>query len=129
MGSIGPIESLRDPEVVQHRLFVVLIVAFALFEWGVRTGRIASRWLPRVFPLVTAIGGMLLLLHSHAVGDVKEQLLIEYSNLPIAVLGVVAGCARWIEVAVPDGEGRIAGWMWPTAFVLVGPLLLNYREA
>ena len=129
MGSIGPIESLRDPEVVQHRLFVVLIVAFALFEWRVRTGRIASRRLPRVFPVVTAIGGMLLLLHSHAVGDVKEQLLIEYSHLPIAVLGVAAGCARWLELAAPDDEGRIAGWVWPIAFVLVGLLLLNYREA
>ena len=129
MGPIGPIESLRDPEVVQHRLFVVLIVAFALFEWRVRTGRIASRALARVFPLVTAIGGILLLLHSHAVGDVKEQLLIEYSHLPIAVLGVVAGCARWLELAAPNEEGRAAGWVWPSAFVLVGLLLLNYREA
>jgi putative copper resistance protein D len=129
MGSIGPIESLRDPEVVQHRLFVVLIAAFALFEWRVRTGRVASRWLSRVFPLVTAIGATLLLLHSHAVGDAKEQLLIEYSHLPIAVLGVVAGCARWIELGAPNDEGRIGGWIWPAAFVLVGLLLLNYREA
>ena len=129
MGPVGVVESLRDPEVLQHRLFVVLIAAFALFEWRVRTGRIASPSLARVFPLVTAIGAMLLLLHSHAVSDPKEQLLIEYSHLPIAVLGIVAASARWLEVAAPDGEGRMAGWVWPAAFVLVGLLLLNYREA
>ncbi|HSC24135.1 MAG TPA: CopD family protein [Casimicrobiaceae bacterium] len=129
MGPVGPIESLRDPEVLQHRLFVVLIVAFALFEWRIRTGRIASTTLARVFPVVTAIGAALLLLHSHAVTDPKEQLLIEYSHLPIAVLGIVAACARWLEVAAPGDEGRAAGWVWPAAFVLVGLLLLNYREA
>jgi len=129
MGSVGVVESLRDPEVLQHRLFVALIVAFALFEWRVRTGRIASQALARVFPLVTAIGAMLLLLHSHAVVDAKEQLLIEYSHLPIAVLGIVAASARWLEVAAPDGKCRVAGWVWPAAFVLVGLLLLNYREA
>ena len=129
MGPISPIESLRDPEVVQHRLFVTLIVAFAIFEWRVRTGRIASRPLARVFPLLTALGGVLLLLHSHAVGDPKEQLLVEYSHLPIAVLGVVAGCARWLEVGARGGEQRAAGWVWPSAFVLIGLLLLNYREA
>lgn len=129
LGPIGPIESLRDPEVIQHRLFVLLIVVFAVFEWRVRTGRIASRSLPRVFPVVCAGGGALLLMHSHAVGDVKEQLLIEMSHLPIVVLGVVAGCARWLELAAPRDEGRSAGWVWPAAFVLIGLLLLDYREA
>lgn len=129
MGPIGPVASLHDPEVVQHRLFALLIVAFAVFEWGVRTGRIASPALARVFPVVTAAGAALLLLHSHAVGDVKEQLLIEMTHLPIAVLGVVAGCARWLELAAPRHEGRFAGYVWPLAFVLIGLLLLDYREA
>jgi putative copper resistance protein D len=129
LGPIGPLESLRDPEVVQHRLFVVLIAAFAVFEWRVRTGRMVSRSLPRVFPVACAAGGALLLMHSHAVDNVKEQLLIEMSHLPIAVLGIVAGCARWLELAAPRDEGRAAGWVWPAAFVLVGLLLLDYREA
>jgi putative copper resistance protein D len=129
MGDIGPIESLKDPEVAQHRLFVVLIVAFALFEWGVRTGRIATRRLRLVFPLLAALGGTLLLTHSHALGNVKEELLIELTHLPIALLGITAGWARWLEVEAPDAEGRWAGWLWPVCFILVGLLLLGYREA
>ena len=129
MGEIGIIESLKDPEVAQHRLFVLLIVAFALFEWGVRTGRIASHKLMRVFPLLTALGGTLLLTHSHALGNVKEELLIDMTHLPIAVLGISAGWARWLEIDAPAEEGRWAGWVWPACFVLIGLLLLGYREA
>jgi putative copper resistance protein D len=129
MGDIGLIESLKDPEVAQHRLFVVLIVTFALFEWGVRTGRIVARPLRLVFPLLVALGGTLLLTHSHALGNVKEQLLIEWLHLPIAALGITAGWARWLEVEAPQAEGRWAGWVWPTCFILIGLLLLDYREA
>jgi putative copper resistance protein D len=128
MGEIGLVESLKDPEVAQHRLFELLIVAFALFEWGVSTGRLRSRASMRLFPLLTAAGGTLLLTHSHALGNVKEELLIEWTHLPIAVLGVTAGWARWLEVEAPLQEGRLAGWVWPACFVAIGLLLLDYRE-
>jgi putative copper resistance protein D len=129
MGEIGLLESLKDPEVAQHRVFELLIVVFALFEWGVSTGRIASKRLARVFPLLVALGGTLLLTHSHALANVKEEQLIELTHLPIAVLGIVAGWARWLEVEAPLAEGRWAGWIWPCCFVLIGLLLLDYREA
>ena len=129
MGDVGLIESLKDPEVVQHRLFSLLIVAFALFEWGVRTGRIAALGLRRVFPLSMALAATLLLTHSHALGNVKEQVLADLTHLPIAVLGIGAGAARWLEVEAPEEEGRWAGWVWPACFVLIGLLLLGYREA
>lgn len=129
MGEIGFLESLKDPEVAQHRVFELLIVVFALFEWGVSTGRIASKRLARVFPLLVALGGTLLLTHSHALANVKEEQLIELTHLPIAVLGIIAGWARWLEVEAPLAEGRWAGWIWPCCFVLIGLLLLDYREA
>jgi len=128
MGDLGLIETLKDPEVAQHRLFEALVVGFAVFEWCVSTGRIASRRLKLTFPLLVAAGATLLLTHSHALGNVKEELLIELTHLPIAVLGVTAGWARWLEVKAPEDEGRWGGWVWPTCFVLIGLLLLGYRE-
>jgi putative copper resistance protein D len=128
MGEIGIIASLKDPEVAQHRLFVALIVAFALFEWRVRVGRVVSRTRMRAFPLLMPAGGALLLTHSHALANVKEELLIEMTHLPIAVLGIAAGWARWLEIEAPAAEGRWAGWLWPACFVLIGLLLLGYRE-
>ncbi len=57
MGYVGVFESLRDVEVLQHRMFVLLIVVFAVFEWSVRTGRLRSARAALVFPLLTAAAG------------------------------------------------------------------------
>jgi putative copper resistance protein D len=129
LGEIGFWASLRDVEVLQHRAFVVLIVAFALFEWGVRTGRLKNPRLALVFPLLTALGGALLLTHSHAIANVKDQLLIELTHTPLALAGIVAGWARWLEIRADPPVQRWAGWVWPVCFMLVGALLLLYREA
>ncbi len=129
LGEIGFWASLRDVEVLQHRVFVILIVAFAVFEWGVRTGRLHSPKLALVFPLLTALGGALLLTHSHAIANVKDQLLIELTHTPLALAGIVGGWARWLEIRADGAVRRWAGWVWPVCFLFVGLLLLLYREA
>ena len=133
LGDIGFFESFRDIEVLQHRVFVVLIAAFAIFEWRVRTGRSADPRARLVFPLLCAGSGALLLTHSHAIANLKDQLLIELTHTPLALAGIAAGWARWLELRLDPVTNplthRIAGWVWPVCFVFVGLLLLNYREA
>jgi copper resistance protein D len=129
LGTIGFFESLRDPEVVQHRIFVLLTAGFGIFEWRVRTGRLRRPGAALVFPLVTAVGGTLLLTHSHALANLKDQLLIEIDHVPLALAGITAGWARWLELRLDERGSRIAAWVWPVAFVLVGLILLSYREA
>ncbi|MGI3776599.1 MAG: copper resistance D family protein, partial [Janthinobacterium lividum] len=130
MGDIGWFDAFRDVEVVQHRLFVVVIVVFALFEWAVRTGRLRSHGAALVFPLMCATGSALLFTHSHAIANVKDQLLIELTHTPIALGGIVAGWSRWLQLRLPPGRTtRIAGWVWPICFILIGVALLLYREA
>ncbi len=122
--------SLLDPEVLQHRLAVVLIVVFGIFEWKVRTGRTESTYAALVFPAASMVGGAVLLTHSHALTNVKEQLLTEFNHLPLAILGVVAGVSRWLELRIPreDRARPFLSWVWPVCFVLIGVFLLNYRE-
>jgi putative copper resistance protein D len=129
LGRIGLIESLRDPEVVQHRLFAILTIAFAGFEWRVRTGRFQSRDPALVFPILMIAGGILLFAHTHAISDVKDQVLIEWSHLPLGVFAVTGGAARWLQLRAAHREARWAGWVWPVCLVLTGIMLLNYREA
>lgn len=129
LGEQGFWASLRDVEVFQHRVFVVLIVAFAVFEWGVRTGRFRDPKLALVFPLLTALGGALLLTHSHAIANVRDQLLIEVSHTPLALAGIAAGWARWLEVRGDGAVRRWAGWVWPVCFLVIAAILLGYREA
>jgi copper resistance protein D len=133
LGHIGFFASLRDTEVLQHRTFVLLIAAFGIFEWRVRVADRVKSWAPLVFPLLCAVGGTLLLTHSHALANVKDQLLIELTHTPLALLGIVAGWARWLELRLDPKVNpvawRAAHWLWPVCFILVGLLLLNYREA
>lgn len=133
---LGPIsfwKSFYDPEVLEHRVFDVLLLLYAIFESGVQTGRFKSRAAAYVFPLLMAFGGAVLLLHSHALGNVKSELLIEMSHNSMAVFAVLAGWTRWLEIRVPQPQGghisRIAAQVWPACLVLIGCLLLNYREA
>jgi putative copper resistance protein D len=133
MGEIGFLESFRDVEVLQHRFFVLLIVAFAVFEWRVRATNWKNPYAPLVFPLLCAAGGTMLLTHSHAIANVKDQLLIELTHTPLALAGIAAGWARWLEIRLNPRENplawQIAGWTWPACILFCGLLLLGYREA
>jgi putative copper resistance protein D len=133
MGEVGFFDSLRDVEVLQHRFFVLLIVVFAFFEWRVRAAQWSSRYAALVFPLLCATGGTMLLTHSHAIANVKEQLLIELTHTPLALAGIAAGWARWLEIRLNPRENpfawQIAGWVWPVCILFCGLLLLFYREA
>jgi len=121
-------QSFAVAEVMQHRLFTLLVVIFAIFEWGVRNGRIASLHATLVFPAVCAVGGALLLTHTHSLANVKEELLAELSHLPLAILAVIAGWSRWLELRLPRAQQRIPSCIWPVCFILIGAVLLNYRE-
>jgi putative copper resistance protein D len=86
-----------------------------------------------VFPLLCAAGGTLLLTHSHAIANVKDQLLIELTHTPLALAGIAAGWGRWLEIRLNPRENpvawRIAGCVWPACILFAGLLLLGYREA
>ena len=56
-------------------------------------------------------------------------MLIELAHAPLAVLAIMAGWSRWLELRLDPPGNRIAGWIWPVCFVLIAGLLLDYRAA
>lgn len=136
LGPRGFWASFYNPEDLQHRLYILLIVSFVAFEWSVQTQRLRSSKAALVFPAVCALGGALLLTHNHTLGNVKEELLTEISHTAIALFAVFAGWTRWLELrgsaSIVGGSRRgqrIAAWVWPMCLVCIGLVLLNYREA
>ena len=133
LGPRGFWNSFLVAEVAQHRFFVLLIVAFAVFEWRVQSARVRVDRAGLVFPMVCAAGGTLLLTHSHSLGNVKEEFLAELSHVPLAILAVMAGWSRWLEVRLHAEPAqlllRFVPWIWPACFILIGAILINYREA
>jgi putative copper resistance protein D len=117
------------PEIFQHRAAALLCIAFAVFELRVRRNPSQQGMLPLIFPMICAVGAALLLTHSHGTSNVKEETLAELSHTPMAVLGVMAGWSRWLEIRLPEEEDRRAvAWVWPICFIIIGAALLNYRE-
>ncbi len=130
LGPNGFWVTLQDPEVLLHRIFSLLVIGLAIFEWRVQTGRVATEGARLIFPALVAVASGLLLTHSHSLGNIKEEVLAELSHAPLAILGVVAGWSRWLELRLPP-ENKVRdrmAWLWPTCLVLIGLLLLNYRE-
>ncbi len=122
-------ESFAAPDVLQHRIGALLIVVFAAFECAVQAGKLRARWASYVFPAMCALGAALLLTHEHSARDIKEAMLAEMSHTPIALLGITAGCSRWLELRLPESRMvTIASYLWPLCLALVGLVLLNYRE-
>jgi copper resistance protein D len=117
-----------DPEVFQHRIAALVCVGFAVFELRVRKQKKDNDPWAMVFPLMCALGGAVLLTHQHAISNVKENLLVELSHVPMGVIAVFAGWARWLELRLPEKDRAIPSWIWPMCFVLIGAGLLNYRE-
>jgi len=128
LGPVGFWESMTAVEVMQHRLFVVVVAALGVFEWMVRTRHLGSARWAAVFPMLCAVGAAMLLAHSHAVDSVKSAYLMEITHTPIALLGLVAGWARWLELRLPDRGTGVPERVWSLALVAVGVLLLLYRE-
>ena len=95
----------------------------------VRSGRLASQRCALVFPLLCGVGGALLLTHSHASLNLKDEYLIEVTHMPLGLLGMAVGWSRWLEIRLPHPDDRLPGWFWAVAFALVGALLLLYRES
>jgi len=130
LGPVGFWSSLADPEILVHRFFVLLVIALAVFEWRVQTGRATSGHARLVFPVLIAVSGALLLTHSHSLGNLKEEVLAELSHIPLAILAVTAGWSRWLELRLPsENQTRtVVARLWPACIALIGVVLLNYRE-
>jgi copper resistance protein D len=128
LGKIGFFQSLTIPQIAQHKLMIALIAGLAACEWGVQSKRFKSAWPAYVFPLTLAAAAAFLLTHYGHTGR-KEEVFIEISHTPVALLGVIVAGARWLELRVaPTTVSRLAGVVWPIAMVAAGGFLLLYRE-
>jgi len=127
-GRVGFWKQLLGLEVLQHRILLALTALLGLAEWRVRSGRHPSSSWRYVFPLVFIVSGTLLLSHAHEVNDARSSFLMELTHLPMGLVVLVAGWARWLELRLPPAAGRRAGRFWGPSLLALGLLLLLYRE-
>lgn len=129
LGDISFLAGMRDPEVLQHRLAMLVCTVFGIFEWRVRVGELRNTGAVYVFPGANIAGAILLLTHSHMLVNVKEAFLVELSHIALALFALVAGCARWLEIRGEPAVQRVMAWVWPLCFIALGSVLILYRES
>jgi len=39
------------------------------------------------------------------------------------------GWGRWLELRLPSSDRAVPGWVWSVSLLLIGSILLVYREA
>jgi putative copper resistance protein D len=127
-GRVGFWAQLLSGEVLQHRILLALSALLGFAEWRVHSGsRPDSRW-RYAFPVVCIVAGSLLLSHAHDVINAKNGFLMELAHLPMALMILVAGWARWLELRLPASDGRGPGRLWAPALAIFGLILVLYRE-
>src|SRR5262245_35162179 len=127
-GTVAFWEHLLSPEVVQHRILLILTALFGFAEWRVRNGHHPnSRW-NYVFPLVAIWSGILLLAHAHELSDSKSAFFMELSHLAMGLVSLLVGWSRWLELRLPPAARAWPGRIWAPALAAFGLLLVLYRE-
>ena len=127
------LEALQNNrEVLQHKIYAVLLLALGVIELLRTNGRIKAAWSGWVFPLAAVSGSVLLLFHQHEGGmhgphhmAVMEHIKSEHLSFALAGFGI--GLSKGLSEARPSWR-RIFSRVWPLFMVVLGVLLLFYRE-
>jgi len=128
-GSMGFWESmLENGEILQHRIATLLVFLLGTMELRARMTRNPDSKLPYVFPLLCAVGGLMLLTHSHIGFQAKSAFLIQIGHTFMGLFALVMAIGRWLELKLDQPGKSIAGFVSVFAFFQIGMILIFYQE-
>jgi putative copper resistance protein D len=124
--------TITNPEVIQHKIFAILLLVVGLIETERVRRHLTEAWLGWIFPVLAMAGSVLLLFHSHNAGmhgpdhmAVMERIQSEHFSYAAAGFGI--GLAKGLA-EIPTKWQVIFAKGWPTLMVVLGVLLMRYVE-
>ena len=123
----------QNPQVLQHKIFSLLLLGLSAVEFLRARGRLQAAWTAFLFPALAGAGALLLLYHSplaHAgMGPEAHAAMekIEHQHLEFAL----AGFGVAISKAFADSRIFNPRWMrvlFAICMIALGLLLLTYTE-
>ena len=136
---IGPLslaETLSggNPEMLQHKLYAVLLLLVGMIELLRQMGRLTHVLWRLPLPAFAIIGGLMLFLHSHGDHPAAHWIFINHSIMGVLAL-TAASCWLVSQYKGPaEAKAEIRGtkstWMvtWAGCILLIGGQLLIYSE-
>jgi hypothetical protein len=118
--------------VLQHKTFAVLLLVVGVIEWQKARGALTAAWSKWVFPVIAIVGSVLLIFHQHEGGMVGEHHMetmerIQSQHMSYLACGLGIGLANGLS-GVNTRLNAIFGRIWPVLMVVLGVLLMFYRE-
>jgi copper resistance protein D len=127
------LEALQNNrEVLQHKTFALLLLGLGAIEWQRARGVLRSAWSAWIFPAIAIAGSIILIFHHHEggmVGDhhMETMALIQSEHLSYTVTGLGIGVSKGLS-EMKSRSLAIFGKVWPILMVILGVLLIFYRE-
>jgi hypothetical protein len=127
------IEALQNnPEVLQHKIFALLLLGLGVVEWQRARGVLKASWSAWVYPAIAIVGSILVLFHHHDAGmhgpdHMVVMHRIQLQHLSYAMAGVSLGLMKGLAESKTDWRGRLQK-AWPLLMMVLGVLLMFYRE-
>ena len=148
-GPIGFWISFQDPAVVQHRIFVLLVIAIGLVELLRAAGKLPKSMQIFALPGLAVFGAIFLFFHKH--GGLATQLMMQHAsdagmaNNPAmqqmkASMATVKYEHLWFSLCgfglaaaklLADGgvlKGRLGATLWCVFAIVLGAYMMTYTE-
>lgn len=131
IGSLGFTQTFsgKDPEILQHKIYGLLLFLVGAIEAARRGGCISDGLWRAPLPVFAIVGGLMLFGHSHGVHLSSRKIAMDHAVM--GSLAVTAGLAKLlVERFRSLSDARFSKWelLWGGLIVLIGMQLLMYSE-
>ena len=145
-GPIGLWASLKDPEVLQHRIFLVVLLAIAVIELLRAADRLPRAFQKFALPALAVFGGVYLFFHKHGGAGMEQMMsdptmasspamagmmasmdLVKHEHMWFSILGFGLAAAKLLG----DGgklKGRLGATLWAMFAIVLGAYMMGYSE-
>jgi hypothetical protein len=119
----------HDPEIIQHKIYGLLLFLVGTIEALRRIGRISDGLWSAPLPLFAIIGGLMLFGHSHDVHPSAEKIAMHHAMM--GMMAATAGSFKLLSGWFRSPSHVLSStweWLWAGLIVFIGMQLLMYSE-
>jgi copper resistance protein D len=148
-GAIGLWASLRDPEVFQHRVYLILLLLIALVELLRAADKLTPFYYKYALPILATLGGIYLFFHKHG-GAAMQQMMahasdpkvasnpmfqsmiaamktIKHEHMMFSIFGFGLAAAKLLA-DMGKIKGRLGATLWTLFAIILGVYMMGYVE-
>jgi hypothetical protein len=146
VGPIGLWASLKDPEVLQHRVFLLLLLAIALVEMLRAADRLPPLLQKFALPILAVSGGVYLFFHKHGGVGMEQMMadpamasspamktmmdsmdLVKHEHLWFSIIAFGLAAAK-LTADTGRLKGRLGASAWTFFAIIMGIYMMGYIE-